>query len=152
MRCSNPLLPVAILAFFVTGTPAQGGVPSIVIQPQSQIVGSGETVRFSVLAEGQSPLEYQWLFHEQPLLIATNSSLVLSNVQPAQTGNYSVMVSDSAGTNTSDGAFLEVCWEVQPSSFDQVPSPTNTPVSRRLKFDSAGNLYLADRIEGRVGF
>jgi len=152
MRCSNPLIPVALFAFFVADLPSQGGVPSIVIQPQSQIVGSGETVRFSVLAEGRSPVEYQWRFHGQPLPISTNASLILSNVQPAQTGNYSVMVSDSAGTNTSNEAFLEVCWEVQPTSFEQVLSPTNTPVAWRLKFDSAGNLYLAARLEGRVGF
>src|ERR1019366_8014598 len=39
----------------VTGTP-----PSIVTQPQSQTVGVGSNVTFTVTASGTAPLSYQW--------------------------------------------------------------------------------------------
>jgi len=115
-------------------------------------VGSGETVRFSVLAEGELPLEYQWRFDGENLINATSASLILSNVQPSQTGIYSVVVSNSAGTNTSNNAFLEVCWEVQLASLEQIPPPTNAPFAWQPKFDLQGNLYLSPYIEGRIGF
>jgi hypothetical protein len=56
---------------------------------------------FSVGATGSQPLFYQWLLNNNQISGARNSSLVLSNVQPANAGNYSVAVKNSIGVTDS---------------------------------------------------
>ena len=63
---------------------------------------------FTVVAIGTSPFSYQWLFGGMTLLGGTNSTLSLSNVQSAQAGTYSVIVSNAVGSLTSSGATLTV--------------------------------------------
>jgi len=50
---------------------------------------------------GQAPLFLQWQFNGAPLAGRTNSSLVLTNVQPSVLGDYSVIVTNSLGAVTS---------------------------------------------------
>lgn len=82
--------------------------PEITVQPQSQAVFAGETATFAVTASGTRPLSYQWRFKGDPVAAATNASLVLLAVQPAQAGDYSVVVSNAAGESASDAATLTV--------------------------------------------
>ena len=114
-------------------------------------MGSGETVQFSVAAEGDPPLTYQWRLNGATLDNATNSGLILSNVQPSQTGQYSVLVANSAGTNASEEAFLQVCWEVQLASSEHI-SLSNGWFATVMTFDSDGNLYIAQPLPNDVGF
>lgn len=67
-------------------TPAQGTPPAITAHPQSQTVAAGGAVSFS----------------------ATGSNLAFNNVQTVNAGNYSVVVSNSAGSVTSSAATLTV--------------------------------------------
>ncbi len=152
MGCSTSPIRVALFVVWVACLSAKGIPPSILVQPDGQIVGNGETVRFSVVAEGDPPPSYQWRFNGNQISNATNASLILSHVEPFQAGYYSVVVFNPTGTNVSNDAFLEVCWEIQLVSFEQVPSLTNAPYATRLKFDSEGNLYLVPYLEGRPGF
>ena len=81
--------------------------PSITTQPinRSGIVGTNFT--FSVSAFGSLPLAYQWFYNTNTLLSgATNSSLVLSNIQFGQSGTYSVVVSNAYGMTNSVYAVL----------------------------------------------
>jgi hypothetical protein len=56
-----------------------------------------------------APLVYQWYFNGTNRLVgATNATLVLSNVQPAQSGIYSVNVTNSLGFQVSQPAALVV--------------------------------------------
>ncbi|PYI87477.1 MAG: hypothetical protein DME26_06045 [Verrucomicrobia bacterium] len=64
----------------------------ILNQPQSQTFTVGSTVTLRVTAQGPAPLLYQWQFFGTNLPAATNSALVLSNVQPAQAGPYNVQI------------------------------------------------------------
>jgi len=82
--------------------------PTITNEPQSQTIAAGETATFSVGASGTDPLAYQWRFNGTDIFGATNSSLVVSNAQYVQQGNYSVAVSDVIGTSLSSNAFLTV--------------------------------------------
>ena len=82
--------------------------PSIAGVPQGQLVTAGGTAFFSVAANGAAPLRYQWLFAHVPLEGATNSILWLTNVQPAQAGHYSVIVTNAYGSATSGVAVLNV--------------------------------------------
>ena len=57
-------------------------------------------------AAGTAPLGYQWQFSGTNLAGATGSSLTLSNVQPAQAGNYAVQVTNAYGLAISSNALL----------------------------------------------
>lgn len=72
--------------------------PAIVHAPLSQCVVSGMDVRLQVEAAGDRPLSYQWRFNGVDLPGATNTLLLLSSVQPGQSGVYSVVARNWAGT------------------------------------------------------
>ena len=82
--------------------------PTIVTHPQSQTATVGSNVTLTVSATGSIPLSYQWLVNGTTLTGATASSLTLTNVQMNQAGNYSVVVSNSAGSASSSNALLTV--------------------------------------------
>ena len=82
--------------------------PSITTQPQSQTVTAGANVTFSVTATGKPAPTYQWLFDGTAISGATSSTLTLNNVQPASAGYYSVLVTNSTRSLTSDQATLTV--------------------------------------------
>jgi hypothetical protein len=82
--------------------------PTILAQPADQTVMVSQTASFSVLAGGTPPLAYQWSVGTTSIPGATSSSLTLANVQSSQAGNYSVVVTNAAGSATSTGAVLTV--------------------------------------------
>ena len=82
--------------------------PEITAQPMSQSILAGSTATLSVSAIGTPPLSYQWRLNEIALPEATNQTLMLANVQPAQAGSYSVSVSNLYGSALSQNAWLEV--------------------------------------------
>ncbi|PWU11255.1 MAG: hypothetical protein C5B50_23760 [Verrucomicrobia bacterium] len=82
--------------------------PVLLAQPRSQTAPFGSSVTLSVNATGPLPLSYQWNFNGSSIAGATNTSLVLTNVQQAQTGSYSVTVSNLYGSVQSSNAFVRV--------------------------------------------
>ncbi|TAK95969.1 MAG: hypothetical protein EPO07_14950, partial [Verrucomicrobia bacterium] len=82
--------------------------PVIVTNPVGKSVFVGEDVQFSVLATGTVPLRYQWRFNGAPLAGQTNATLSLGGVQSNNGGQYSVVVTNLAGTATSSNALLTV--------------------------------------------
>ena len=81
--------------------------PQITQQPLSQTVRTGSDAAFTVTATGTPPLTYQWRFFGTNLIGQTATNLVLTNVTPANAGNYTVVVSGS-GSITSSVAQLRV--------------------------------------------
>lgn len=98
--------------------------PTIVSGPQHQTVTNGGDVVFSVTATGTPPLAYQWQFipasdvgvHGTNLPGAVNSNLTLADVTFAQSGFYTVSVSNADGSTISDAAALNV-WCATPPAF-----------------------------------
>jgi len=86
----------------------ENALPVITVQPQSQTVNPGENATFTVAANGSPPLGYQWLLDGGTIGGATTNSYIINDVQPADAGGYSVVVSDSAGWATSALAVLTV--------------------------------------------
>ena len=82
--------------------------PAILSQPQSQTVMAGANVMFTVTAQGRPAPNYQWRFNGAAISGATSTSLNLSNAQMADAGNYTVTVTNSAGSVTSSTASLTV--------------------------------------------
>src|SRR5205823_2472620 len=83
----------------------------------------GTTATFNVSASGTTPFAYQWQFNGGAIGGATGSSLSVSNVQPTDAGNYTVIVTNSASSTTSAIAALTV-W-VPPSVTGQPQNRTN---------------------------
>jgi lysophospholipase L1-like esterase len=85
------------------------GSPFIANQPQNQTAIVGDTVSFSVDATGTPALTYQWQFNGGPVAGATAATLMLPNVQLANAGSYSVVVTNATGESlTSSSATLTV--------------------------------------------
>ncbi len=82
--------------------------PVITSQPSSTNVNVGADVTFAVTAAGTGPLNYQWRFNNADIPGATTNNYTQSNAQLTNTGNYSVVVSNVAGTVVSEDALLAV--------------------------------------------
>src|SRR5947209_4634381 len=74
------------------------GPPSILSQPQMQVVAPGELASFFVLAADPSGLTYQWRFNGTNVPSATQDVLLLSNVGTNNEGAYIVVLSNSFGS------------------------------------------------------
>lgn len=84
------------------------GLPAITVPPQDRVAPTNGNVSFSVSVCGTPPFTYQWRFHGADIANATNATLNLLNVTPADAGLYSVEVSNAAGSITSADASLIV--------------------------------------------
>jgi len=92
---------------YTVGTSAeQSPVPVIAAQPRSQAVSSGTAATFSVSATSSLPLTYQWKRNGADIPGATTAVLGIARVLAADAGNYTVVVSTTAGSVTSAVATL----------------------------------------------
>jgi hypothetical protein len=82
--------------------------PAITAQPQGQTVSAGANVTFAVTASGNPAPGYQWRRNGANISGATASSYARNNVQSADVGLFSVVVSNLAGTVTSTEASLSL--------------------------------------------
>jgi sugar lactone lactonase YvrE len=87
---------------------AYPSAPMITTQPQSQSVGVGTNVSFSVAATGMPPPAYQWYFNGAAIAGANGVNFTLSNAQIANAGSYTVTVTNLAGSATSSTATIAV--------------------------------------------
>ena len=93
-------------------------------QAASQSATVGQAVTFSVTADGTAPFTYQWYKDGVSITGATSASYVISCAQLTDAGTYYVIVSNSAGSATSDNAVLTV---ILPSV---APAFTTQPLSQ----------------------
>jgi endonuclease/exonuclease/phosphatase family metal-dependent hydrolase len=100
--------------------------PAITTQPQSQSVLAGQTATFSVGATGTPPLNYQWFFSGTNIAGATTNPFTLANVQLTNAGNYSVVITNIAGSVTSSAPSLTVLF-TNPMVFAQWNFNSITP-------------------------
>lgn len=75
--------------------------PTVMTHPVSQSALPGTSLTISSLAIGDEPLRYQWRLNNTNLVNATNAALALTNLAAANGGNYSVVVTNAAGSTTS---------------------------------------------------
>ncbi len=90
--------------------------PSITQQPVGVTINSGLYTSFTVSAAGTSPLSYQWRFNGSDIPGATAEMYVLSPALTNNAGNYSVVVTDVAGSVTSSIVILTVTPDISPPS------------------------------------
>ena len=86
----------------------QARPPVITSQPANDRVKSGQSASFSVTATGTAPLAYQWRFNGVNIPGATSSTFTILAAQKSDAGNYSVFISNVAGSVASSDATLTV--------------------------------------------
>ncbi len=106
----RPLSPAEIRAV-IDGDfelPPQASLPEIASQPENQTLFEGGTAMLSVTADGAGVLRYLWHKNGEPLRAATEPTLVIPNVSPADAGEYTVRVQNDLGEIISNAAVLSV--------------------------------------------
>jgi alpha-tubulin suppressor-like RCC1 family protein len=83
--------------------------PLFTLEPQSQCSCAGSNVTFSASAIAPASFSYQWQLNTVNIAGATSPTLTLNNVQPANEGTYRVIISNGAGSATSQDATLNLC-------------------------------------------
>jgi hypothetical protein len=110
--------------------------PSITTPPHGEAVSQGSNFTFTVTASGTQPLSYQWCLAGTRIAGATASAYSKANALPADAGNYTVVITNSAGSITSPPALLQVLVPL-PLTFQGRSGTTNT-----ISFQSAlGTTY-----------
>ncbi|MCP5542668.1 MAG: immunoglobulin domain-containing protein [Akkermansiaceae bacterium] len=92
-----------------TTTPPADVAPYIVAQPADQTADQGESVTFTVTAQGTAPLVYQWRRNGVDLgSPSTEASYTIDSVAAGSVGDYECVITNAAGTVTSAAATLTV--------------------------------------------
>lgn len=78
------------------------------VQPVSLVRNALEDASFSVVVSGQEPFSYQWRKGGVDIPGATGSALALTGVTTDDEGSYDCVVTNAAGSKTSDAATLTV--------------------------------------------
>ena len=103
------LLGNVILGLMALSAKAAGTKPAISTQPAATLNAAvGTSPSLNVTATGTAPLAYQWRKDGALIPHATNSALLLPSAQPPQSGSYTVVVSNNAGTATSAAANVQI--------------------------------------------
>ncbi len=100
-------------------------------QPANQTVTTGQSATFSVTATGVG-LTCQWRKNGSNINGATSSSYNIANAIPSDAGNYSVVVTGTCGTSTSNAATLTVV---------NCPAITVNPANPALPTGRSGTAY-----------
>jgi len=118
--------------------------PVITTQPGNQTVAIGQTATFSVMVAGTAPLNYQWQKDGVNIAGATSASYTTPATALADSGSaFSVVVTNTAGTTTSNTATLTVNNNgngQQPGQLQLLSSLPNTNL-RQMAFGPNGTIF-----------
>lgn len=101
--------------------------PTIVVPPVSQTTLTGDPASFNVNASGDYPLTYQWMKNGMDITDAITNTYSIASVTLTDAGNYTVTITNSAGSVTSNPVTLTVT-EPQPA----IPVITEQPSSQTV--------------------
>ncbi len=140
----HPFFSLTNLQVLVQGVQALGytyvgfsaDAPAVISGPTNATANAGGTAGFAVTASGTPPLSYQWRHGGLDLAGANAPALALANVQAADAGVYSVVVSNDFGSVTSSGATLTVLALPVP------PSIVTPPVGRTNAVGTAASFAV----------
>jgi hypothetical protein len=157
------LLPGDVKALFEF---AGSVAPSFDIQPVGMDLFAGDTLMLYAAVDGTPPVTYQWMLNGTNALPgATNLSLTISNMQPANAGAYTLVAANIVGSTTSAVAQVTVTpiasvitglggyWK-----FDESAGDTAADSSGRGSHGTVGNYTLdgaqwtAGRVSGALNF
>lgn len=82
--------------------------PTITEQPTSQTIIVGDGAVFNVNATGDQPISYQWFKDNTEIVGATGNTHIIQTSTLTDAGNYHAVVTNIAGSTTSNTATLTV--------------------------------------------
>ena len=98
----------AITSVLATLTVDPATLPFVTTSPLDDAVNPGQTAFFTVAATGTTPFGYQWYFNTNTPVGANSPILSIPNAQSNNAGTYSVVITNYAGSRTSQIATLAV--------------------------------------------
>lgn len=110
-------------------TPPPSTIPSFTAQPLSQSVLTGATVTLTAAATGTPAPTFQWNKNGTPISGATSATLELTSAQAADAANYTVTVTNSAGSVLSNVAAVTIS---PPATQGVLPAFTQAPISQTV--------------------
>ena len=129
----------AIRATFTITGGSTAVAPSFTTQPSSQTVTAGTSVTFSSAASGTPAPTYQWYVGGSAISGATSSSYTISSAQSSNSGSYTVVATNSAGSVTSSAATLTVNAATSAPSFTTQPSSQSVTAGASVSFSAAAS-------------
>ncbi|MBW7895669.1 MAG: immunoglobulin domain-containing protein, partial [Opitutaceae bacterium] len=87
----------------------------ILASPQSRAANTNDTVTLTIMCDGFPTPVYQWRKDGDDIIGATGSSLTLTGVTVADSGDYDVVIANVLGSATSEVATLTVSPPVPPT-------------------------------------
>lgn len=113
--------------------PEEGVAPVITTQPQSNVgVVNGANITLNVVATSATPMTYQWRRNGVNISGATSSSYTIVNAQTGNMGAYTVVVTNSYGSVTSNTANIALADCATPSITVQPTSSTTLTVGSQF--------------------
>ncbi len=145
-------------SLFAAGIGVTTLAPQITAQPISETLYAGRTATFSVSAIGSAPLSYLWLKNDAVItdtnaLGQAGAVLTITNVSAANIGNYTVVITNSAGSVTSSIVALGVITPT-PGGYESVMLSMNPLAYYRLNETndpSTGTAIANDYWGGHAG-
>ena len=112
--------------------------PAISAQPLNVAVKAGQTANFWIASTGTAPLTYQWKKNGAAISGATSSNYTTPvTVMGDNAAQFTAVVTNSAGTATSNSAILTVTAPVV------APSITSQPMSQAITAGQAATFSVA---------
>ena len=136
----------------------QTTTPYITNHPAAVNIPEGSKAIFTVSSLGTLPFTYQWQKNGADIEGETNQTLTIDDAVPADEGEYRVVISNAAGSVTSNGALLSVIDNVPPVAEIVTPGVGGTYVAgTSLEFSGAGNdtedgVLLPEAFQWQVNF
>jgi hypothetical protein len=95
--------------------------PEISSQPEPTTVCTGTRVELSFVYSGSDPMTFQWRLNGAEIDGATEPTLVIEQVSPADAGSYDCVLENGCGDTDTDNAMLTVedCAPLCPADFNQ---------------------------------
>jgi hypothetical protein len=115
--------------------------PTLMQGLTNQVVDINSTVTLSVNVLGSPTLVYGWQLNGQPIA-GSSPTLILSNIQPSQSGYYRVTVTNQYGSVSSIGRVSVLSWPSHVIAWgDDSGGQTNVPVNLNDIVAVAGGDY-----------
>ncbi len=119
---------------------AAASAPAITTQPSGQPnMPPGSSIILSVRATGVPAPTYQWRKDGNNIAGATNQNLAVNNVTANDAGSYTVVVTNSAGSVTSDPAVLTVAVAASAPAITTQPTDRSVAVGGSVTFTAAAS-------------
>jgi hypothetical protein len=109
--------------------------PAIGAQPEPVTIPTGQPFSLSVAASGIGTLTYQWLLDGNPIAGANTATYQVAAATLADTGSYSVIVTNEYGSSTSETAVVVLA--------EQPPTITTDPSSSSLDSGQSHSLMVS---------